>query len=234
MKKEVSNKKKSPDKKLVILFLVGLAVLLAVIATVVHFTTKVTDDSYKDCAIGDVDGNGYINAGDYLLIQKHIDGTAELFESQQKNGDVNLDGKLDKLDMELIQKYATGYIKKLPYTSENETTQQKNETAVTYEDEKVESNVQIENRWSNGDGTYSYQIKVSISNIDDSRYKNWETKIKLSEKAKISKGWDCESEMQDDMLIITGDSIPAGETMGCGVIVTAPENMKILSIVTEK
>ena len=233
MNKEVSNKKKITDKKLIIIFLVGVAVLLAVIAVVVHFSTKVTNDSYIDCAIGDVDGNGFINSGDNLLIQKHLNGTGELFESQQKNADVNLDGKLDKLDMELIQMYATGQIAKLPYTGEEDKTENRKENAVDFKDEKVESSVQIENSWSNGDGTYSYQLKVTMDNIDDSKLRNWETKVKLSEKAKIIKSWDCESEMQDDPVVITGESISAESTMNCGVIVTAPENMKIVSIVTE-
>lgn len=233
MNKEVLNKKKITDKKLIIIFLVGVAVLLAVIAVVVHFSTKVTNDSYIDCAIGDVDGNGFINSGDNLLIQKHLNGTGELFESQQKNADVNLDGKLDKLDMELIQMYATGQIAKLPYTGEEDKTENRKENAVDFKNEKVESSVQIENSWSNGDGTYSYQLKVTMDNIDDSKLRNWETKVKLSEKAKIIKSWDCESEMQDDAVVITGESIPAESTMNCGVIVTAPENMKIVSIVTE-
>ena len=233
MNKEVSNKKKITDKKLIIIFLVGVAVLLAVIAVVVHFSTKVTNDSYIDCAIGDVDGNGFINSGDNLLVQKHLNGTGELFESQQKNADVNLDGKLDKLDMELIQMYATGQITKLPYTSEEDETENRKENAVDFKDEKVESSVQLENSWSNGDGTYSYQLKVTMDNIDDSKLRNWETKVKLSEKAKIIKSWDCESEMQDDTVVITGESISSESTMNCGVIVTAPENMKIVSIVTE-
>ena len=233
MNKEVSNKKKITDKKLIIIFLVGVAVLLAVIAVVVHFSTKVTNDSYIDCAIGDVDGNGFINSGDNLLIQKHLNGTGELFESQQKNADVNLDGKLDKLDMELIQMYATGQIAKLPYTGKEDKTENLKDNAVDFKDEKVESSVRIENSWSNSDGTYSYQLKVTMDNIDDSKLRNWETKVKLSEKAKIIKSWDCESEMQDDTVVITGESISAESTMNCGVIVTAPENMKIVSIVTE-
>lgn len=233
MNKEVLNKKKITDKKLIIIFLVGIAILLAAVAVIVHFSTQVTNDSYIDCAIGDVDGNGFINSGDNLLVQKHLNGTGELFESQQKNADVNLDGKLDKLDMELIQMYATGQIAKLPYTGEEDKTENRKENAVDFKDEKVESSVQIENSWSNGDGTYSYQLKVTMDNIDDSKLRNWETKVKLSEKAKIIKSWDCESEMQDDTVVITGESISAESTMNCGVIVTAPENMKIVSIVTE-
>ena len=233
MNKEVLNKKKITDKKLIIIFLVGIAILLAAVAVIVHFSTQVTNDSYIDCAIGDVDGNGFINSGDNLLVQKHLNGTGELFESQQKNADVNLDGKLDKLDMELIQMYATGQIAKLPYTGKEDKTENRKENAVDFKDDKVESSVQIENSWSNGDGTYSYQLKVTMDNIDDSKLRNWETKVKLSEKAKIIKSWDCESEMQDDTVVITGESISAESTMNCGVIVTAPENMKIVSIVTE-
>lgn len=232
MKKEVSGKKLT-DKKIVVLFLIGLAVVLAVIATVVHFTTKVTDDSYKNCAVGDVDGSGYINAADAKLVLDYLAGEAELFDSQKKNGDVNLDGKLDNADVELIQAYATGSVNKLPVSGEEEPTEAHKENQIKHISEKAESTVHIENSWSNGDGTFSYQLKINVENLRDSRLRNWETKIVLSEDVEISKNWDCECEAQGDTVIIEGESIPAEETMSCGVIVIAPENTKIESLSTE-
>ncbi len=232
MKKDGS-KKKFSDKKMVILFLVGLALIFAVVAVVVHFTTKVTDDSYKDCAVGDVDGNGYINSADAKLILDYVAGTAELFDSQKENGDVNLDGKLDNADVELIQAYATGTVKKLPPTGEEETSDTHKENYISHISEKAESTVQVENSWSNGDGTYSYQLKINIKNLRDSRLRNWETKIVLSNDVKISKSWDCECSVNGDTLTVEGESIPAEETMSCGVIVTAPENTKVESISTD-
>lgn len=232
MKKDVSGKKLT-DRKIVIMFLIGLAVVLAIVATVVHFTTKVTDESYKNCAVGDVDGSGYINAADAKLVLDYLSGNAELFDSQKTNGDVNLDGKLDNADVELIQAYATGAVKKLPVTGEEEKHEVHKDNQIKHLSEKAESTVQVENSWSNGDGTYSYQLKVDVENLRDSRLRNWETTILLSEDVKISKSWDCECEAQGDTVIIEGESISAKETMSCGVIIIAPENTKVESISTE-
>ena len=232
MKKDVSGKK-SADKKVIILFLVGLAVVFAVVAVIVHFTTKVTDDSYKNCAVGDVDGSGYINAADAKLILDHLAGTADLFESQKKNGDVNLDGKLDNADVEAIQAYATGTVKKLPITGEEEAEEPYKENSISHVSEKAETTVKIENSWTNGDGTYSYQLKIDIKNLSDSRLRNWETKISLSTDAEISKCWDCECEADGAVITIDGENIPAEESLSCGVIVIAQENMKVVSVETD-
>ena len=227
MKKKFTNK-----NKLMFLF-IGVAVLLAIVAAVVFFATRVTNDSYANCAVGDVDGNGYINSSDAVLVERYLKGEEDLFDTQIKNGDVNLDGNLDKLDVEIIQKYATGQVKKLPVTDESTPTQIHNDSVVYGESEKAKSSVQVENSWSNGDGTYSYQLKVNVENINDSRLRNWETRISLSEDIRILKSWDCECESDGETVIITGETISAGEKMNCGVIVKASKEMKIESITTE-
>lgn len=227
MKKNFTNK-----NKLMFLF-IGVAVLMAIVAAVVFFATRVTNDSYANCAVGDVDGNGYINSSDAVLVERYLKGEEDLFDTQIKNGDVNLDGNLDKLDVEIIQKYATGQVKKLPVTDESTPTQIHNDSIVYGKSEKAKSSVQVENSWSNGDGTYSYQLKVNVENINDSRLRNWETRISFSENIRILKSWDCECESDGETVIITGETIYAGEKMNCGVIVKASKEMKIESITTE-
>ncbi len=226
-------KKKLTDKNKLVFLFIGIAVVLAIVAVVVFFATRVTNDSYANCAVGDVDGNGFINSSDAVLVERYLKGEEDLFDTQVKNGDVNLDGKLDKTDMEIIQKYATGQVKKLPVADESVPTQIYNDSTVYGESEKTKSAVQIENSWSNSDGSYSYQLKVSVENIDDSRLRNWETKITLSEDVQILKSWDCECEADGETVIITGDTISAGDKMNCGVIVKASKEMKIESITTE-
>lgn len=232
MKKKDSNKKKLTDNKKLVLLFVGIAVFFAIVAVVVFFATRPTNKSYENCAVGDVDGSGQIDSGDCLLIQQYLSGNKELFDSQIKNGDVNLDGKLDTADIDIIQKYSTGQIKKLPYTGDNTKTETVEQNSATHTTEEVESTVTVSNSWKNEDGSYSYQLNVTIKNLDDSRLRNWETTITLNKIPTISNSWDCESEINNGKILITGDTIPAGESMSCGVIVKTDADMKILSIET--
>ena len=55
-------------------------------------------------SVGDVDGNGKIGASDYLLIRKHILGTASLTGDKLKRADANSDGKINSQDYILIRK----------------------------------------------------------------------------------------------------------------------------------
>lgn len=224
-------KKIFENKKSILITLIGVAVIFAVVAVVVHFATQVTNDSYKNCAVGDVDGNGFINSADALLVEKHIKNGEELFDTQKTNGDVNLDGKLDETDIDLIQKYAIGQLKKLPYTSEDSNSESGN-TVAEYENEDIRTVVSVDNKWSNGDGTYSYQLKVSIQNSDNSRYRNWETTITFSENAEIAKNWDCDCTTDGNSVVIEGESIPSESTFNCGVIVKASANLEIESVQT--
>lgn len=227
---------KKKNKKIIIIALVVVALICAVVAIIVHQTTKLTNESYENCALGDVNGDGYINSSDSLIVSSFLNSKMELFETQQKNADVNLDGKVDKEDSEIILSYATGRVRKLPFTGEEETNTglSDNDKLVQSSNEDAESTVKVVNTWSNGDGTYSYQLNVSIRNLGESRLRGWKTTIAVSDSVKKSKSWDCECEIEDKTIVIEGESIPS-ETVGvCGVIVTGPENLKLESITTEK
>ena len=232
MKKKVSKKNNPSDRKKLILLFVGIAIFFAVVAVVVFVATRPTNKSYENCAIGDVDGSGQIDSGDCVLIQQHLSGSKELFDSQINNGDVNLDGKLDETDIEIIQKYATGQIKKLPYTGNVVQQETIKKNSATQKTDETESTVYVENSWKNDDGTHSYQLKITVKNLDDSKLRNWQTQISLSDAPEISGSWDCECEISDGKIVIEGESIPAESSMSCGVIVKTEDEMQILTIET--
>ena len=52
---------------------------------------------------GDVNGNGYLDAADYVLIKNHIMGKTTLSDNQIKIGDINGNGYLDAADYVLIK-----------------------------------------------------------------------------------------------------------------------------------
>lgn len=233
MKKKVSKKNKLTDNKKLVLLFVGIAVFFAIVAVVVFVATRPTNKSYENCAVGDVDGSGQINSGDSVLIQQYLSGSKELFDSQIKNGDVNLDGKLNELDIEIIQKYATGQINKLPYTGNIKGQEPIKQNSATQKTDETESSVYVENSWVNEDGSHSYQLKITIKNLEDSKLRNWQTEIALSETPEISNSWDCECEISDGKLKIEGEAISAEGSMSCGVIVKANKDMKILTVKTD-
>ena len=60
---------------------------------------------------GDVDGNGVLNALDYLLLKRAILGTVTLTEDQKEAADVNHDGKVDAVDYTLLKRAVLGTFK---------------------------------------------------------------------------------------------------------------------------
>ena len=66
-----------------------------------------TDEPVK----GDVDGNGVLNAQDYLLLKRAILGTLELTDAQKEIADVNRDGKVDAIDYTLLKRAVLGTFK---------------------------------------------------------------------------------------------------------------------------
>lgn len=59
---------------------------------------------------GDVNDDGVVNTSDSLLLTKYLNGDAvTISENGLKNADMNLDGKLDMMDVEQIQKVISGW-----------------------------------------------------------------------------------------------------------------------------
>lgn len=223
---------KKTNKKIIIIVLAVIAVVCAAVAIIVSQTTKLTNESYENCAVGDVNGDGYINSQDVLLIRGALAGQSELFENQRKNGDTDADGKLTEKDAEIILRYATGEIRKLPYTSDSSAGVSENEKMIESSTENTETTVKIVNKWSNGDGTYSYQLNISLRNLGQSRLRGWKTVVTFNGSVAESKSWDCECEAKGNTITIDGETIPA-ETVGvCGTIVVGAENLKLETVET--
>lgn len=81
------------------------------------------EDWLKDCSaevhwgegaslkLGDLDGNGKINAFDYMLAKKYVLRTVSLTEEQKKAADINGNGKVDAMDYAFIKKHVLGTYK---------------------------------------------------------------------------------------------------------------------------
>lgn len=223
--------KKINSKKLIIILLC-LAVFFAVLAVILHETTKITNDSYENCALGDVNGDGYINSMDALLV---IESTADnqlLFDNQKKHADVNCDGKVDSMDSLILLEYSVGEIKSLPHKNNETEKPENNGRFADCNSSRTYSTVQIANEWDNGDGTHSYQLSITVKNISDKELAKWETEISLSSKAGITNSWDCESKINSNTVTVSGESISKDSAAACGLIVSAPEGLQINSIKT--
>lgn len=59
---------------------------------------------YRLFLLGDVNGDGVLNATDYVLAKRHCLKTFKLTEYQQKRGDINGDGVLNAMDYVLIKR----------------------------------------------------------------------------------------------------------------------------------
>ena len=60
--------------------------------------------------LGDVNGNGEIDAADYLIIKNYILGKYTMTEKQQKAADVNKNGEIDAADYLMIKDCILGKI----------------------------------------------------------------------------------------------------------------------------
>ena len=220
---------KKLNKKKWIIILVAVAVVLAAAALIVHFTTRLTNESYVNCSLGDVNGDGYINALDSMLI---IDSTTDeklLFESQKKLADVNEDGIVNSSDSLTLMRYIVGEIKSIPYDDTTEAQVSKAKLSAEVEKNGTKLSVKIKNEWDNGDGTHSYQLDCKIENKSGNNVP-WNAEMVLSKKAKITKKWNCEANSKSGIITLSGD----GKSEECGFIVTAQNGLMIKSVEINK
>ena len=222
-------KLKNISRKNLIIALVCAAVILAAAALIIHFSTRVTNDSYANCSLGDVNGDGYINAADALLIIESNANDNLLFENQKKLADVNLDGNVNSSDSLILMQYIVGEIRSIPFdeTQALSTGKQNGEA----EKGKELFTVQILNKWNNGDGTFSYQINCAYKNLSQSAVNSWNGHIIVNRSTKITKSWGCTCKSKSKELTVSGkEGIPAGSTAACGFIVTASEGLTVSSV----
>lgn len=227
--------RKAAKNKKIIIALCCVAAVFAAVALIVHQTTKITNDSYANCSIGDVNGDGFINSSDSLLI---IESTADndlLFDNQKLLADVNKDGEVNSADVLILLRYTVGEVKAIPYIEEEQekTESRNNSRAAECETEKSFSTVQLMNEWDNGDGTHSYQYNVTVKNIGEEDIGGWNAVVSLSSPVELSKSWDCKCKANSDEIIVRNSSIPTESAAVCGFIVTAPEGLTVTGIKTE-
>ncbi len=226
-------KKKKLNAKKICIILLSLAVLFAALAVIIHFTTRVTSDSYANCAVGDINGDGKINSGDAMLVLKYMVGQGEdLFETQIKNADVNLDEEVNSADALLILRYSIGDISSIPYDEQKErllNSSFKRKQTVT--GGSFTATAQIVNEWDNNDGTHSYQVNLTLRNDSDTDSDSWKAAVVFDkEVVSLTKSWDCNSFVEGKGVTVGGEEIDAGESAECGFIITAEKDMAITNL----
>ena len=222
-------------KKKIIIILVAAAVILAALALIIHHATKLTNDSYENCAMGDVDGDGYISSSDALLVIKSMNEKDLLFENQMLHADVNHDGIVSSADALVLLRYSIGEISSISEGSSLSKNKDENfdGRSVKYNNDNSLTTVQILNEWDNGDGTHSYQVGITVKNTSDEGIGFWSIDILLSNPAKISKSWDCKCSINSDEISANGEAISTESAAVCGFIVTAPEGLTIKEVKSE-
>lgn len=222
-------------KKKIIVILVAVAVILALLALIIHHATKLTNDSYENCAMGDVDGDGYISSSDALLVIKSMSEKDLLFDNQKLHADVNHDGKVSSADALILLRYSIGEISSL--SEGNSLSNNKDEftdgRSARFTNDNSLTTVQILNEWDNGDGTHSYQFGITVKNTSSEGIGFWNTDILLSGPAKISKSWDCNCRINSDEISVNGEAVSTESAAVCGFIVTAPEGLTIKEVKSE-
>ena len=234
MKKGKKKSSSGNTLKITVILLI-VAIIFAVAAIVIHHATRITNESYENCAPGDVNGDGYINSSDSLLVIKSMSEAGILFENQKKNADVNKDGFVNSADALILLRYAVGEISHVPYNNDvgADSLAVKTGKKIERDGEALLSTAQILNEWSNGDGTFSYQINLTAKNKSENEIEDWSTVITLSDTAEISKSWDCKCDVDGDKITVSGEPVPTETAAVCGLIVIADEGLSLKDIVTE-
>lgn len=73
----------------------------------VYFSTENATVTVRDCLYGDVNRDGKINMKDIVLLQKHLNGYDDAYDS--KAADVYFDNTINMKDIVLLQQYLNGY-----------------------------------------------------------------------------------------------------------------------------
>lgn len=92
-----------------------LAIALVAIMVIPFFAFEASA-----ATLGDVNGNGRIDALDYMLVKRHVIRTAKLTDAQQLVADINDNGRIDAMDYSMIKRHVIGTVVIQPkgYSSE--------------------------------------------------------------------------------------------------------------------
>lgn len=225
-------RRKKLSTKTIVIVLLSLAVLFAALATIIHFTTRLTNDSYADCAVGDINGDGKIDSADSILLLSYIIGDEKLFENQIKNADVNSDGNVNTEDSLLILRYSIGDISTIPYDEQKERLLNSSDRRkLTVSQGNITATAQIINEWDNNDGTFSYQINLTVRNDSDESTGSWNATVAFDKEiGSLTKSWECNPLTQGQSITLGGSDIDAGDTATCGFIITAQKDAAITEL----
>ena len=72
------------------------------------FTYRAQGDPKPAVKLGDVNGDGNIDALDYAMVKRHVLGTYTLTEDQIPAADINGDGNVDALDYAMVKRHVLG------------------------------------------------------------------------------------------------------------------------------
>lgn len=234
MEKNIIKKQrhKKPSTKRIVTVLLSLALLFAVLATIIHFTTRLTNDSYADCAVGDVNGDGKIDSADSILTLEYIIGEEKLFENQIKNADVNCDGEINTEDTLLILRYSIGEISSIPYDEQKERLLDSSDRRkLTVNANNMTATAQIVNEWDNNDGSFSYQVNLIVRNDSDKSTGSWRATVGFDKEiVSLTKSWECNPLTSGQSITLGGSDIDAGDTATCGFIITAQKDAAITKL----
>lgn len=221
------------EKKKILIILVAAAVIFAVTAIIIHHATQLTNESYANCAMGDINGDGYINSYDALLVIQSMSDHDLLFENQMLHADINEDGEVNSSDALILLRYSIGALKSLSVSDNFGQDVVSNSRSAKFENDDVISSVQIMNEWDNGDGTHSYQMSLSVKSANGKSMDYWKAQVYLSSSVELYKSWDCNCRVNSDEISLNGGNVPADSAAVCGFIVKAPRELTIKSIHTE-
>lgn len=80
---------------------------------------EVINPDEKKISYGDVNLNGDIDEEDYNLIEKHVNGEYLLTDDALINADVNVDGKIDLVDVDIVKQVCLGNNRYIGYLPDN-------------------------------------------------------------------------------------------------------------------
>lgn len=79
-----------------------ICMLLLCLIFVFGVAAIITSDTVPPVVVGDVNGDGRVNAVDLTMMRRHIIGMYNLTPRQIRIGDVNHNGRIDELDLEIF------------------------------------------------------------------------------------------------------------------------------------
>lgn len=124
---------------------------------------------------GDVNCDGIVNNSDRVYLTRHVANWEgyDLTEQGKKNADLNLDGKINKTDVDILQGYLVGNYTSLPQSINDLEDSMKEMLKYRNEDYKANYYYRLSTLKNNNNGTYTATVDFySPIFISEENYKN--------------------------------------------------------------